>query len=113
MGKGVFRVGASSLLLLLLLMMIKMPTPHTFTACTAFLYCLAGREIEQPTVVDLVSFMVWKDEAFDLWSSEWASLYEDGSESKQVLSDIAANWWLVSVVDNDHVKGNLFGVFGL
>jgi methylenetetrahydrofolate reductase (NADPH) len=78
------------------------------------LYCVfAGREIEQPTVVDLVSFMVWKDEAFELWGSEWASLYEEGSSSRKVLADIAANWWLVSVVDNDHVKGNLFEVFGL
>lgn len=57
--------------------------------------------------------MVWKDEAFDLWTSEWGSLYEDNSESKKVLADIAASWWLVSVVDNDHVKGNLFEVFGL
>ncbi|WIA22217.1 hypothetical protein OEZ85_004547 [Tetradesmus obliquus] len=72
-----------------------------------------GREIEQPTVVDPVSFMVWKDEAFDLWGSEWGTLYEEGSSSRKVLADIAAHWWLVSVVDNDHVKGNLFEVFGL
>lgn len=73
----------------------------------------AGREIEQPTVVDPVSFMVWKDEAFDLWMSEWGSLYEESNESRKVLADIAASWWLVSVVDNDHVQGNLFEVFGL
>lgn len=72
-----------------------------------------GREIEQPTVVDPVSFLVWKDEAFDLWSSEWGSLYEEGSSSRAVLAGIAANWWLVSVVDNDHVSGNLFAVFDL
>jgi hypothetical protein len=30
---------------------------------------LAVREVEQPTVVDLVSFMVWKDEAFELWGA--------------------------------------------
>lgn len=72
-----------------------------------------GREIEQPTVVDPVSFLVWKDEAFDLWTSEWGNLYEEGSDSRKVLEGIAANWWLVSVVDNDHVKGDLFAVFGL
>jgi methylenetetrahydrofolate reductase (NADPH) len=60
-----------------------------------------------------VSFLVWKDEAFDLWSSEWASLYEEGSDSRAVLEGIANSWWLVSVVDNDHVKGDLFAVFGL
>jgi hypothetical protein len=80
---------------------------HTHTACAT------GREIEQPTVVDPVSFLVWKDEAFDLWTSEWGSLYEEGSASRRVLADIAAHWWLISVVDNDHVKGDLFAVFGL
>lgn len=75
--------------------------------------CTAGHEIEQPTVVDPVSFLVWKDEAFDLWNSEWGSLYEEGSDSRKVLEGIANNWWLVSVVDNDHVKGDLFAVFGL
>jgi len=73
----------------------------------------AGHEIEQPTVVDPVSFLVWKDEAFELWTSEWGSLYEEGSDSRKVLQGIADNWWLVSVVDNDHVKGDLFAVFGL
>ena len=57
--------------------------------------------------------MVWKDEAFDLWLAEWGSLYETGSTSRAVLEGIAATWWLVSVVHNDHVKGDLFGVFGL
>merc|ERR1719191_1948100 len=34
-----------------------------------------GREISQPTVVDVTSFMAWKDEAFSLWG-EWAAIYE-------------------------------------
>ena len=34
------------------------------------------KEIVQPTIVDASSFRVWKDEAFDLWIKQWASIYE-------------------------------------
>ena len=30
-----------------------------------------GKEILQPTVVDSNTFLVWKDEAFALWKSQW------------------------------------------
>jgi methylenetetrahydrofolate reductase (NADPH) len=69
-----------------------------------------GKEIIQPTVVDPQSFMVWKDEAFGLWTSEWGSLYEEGSRSRALIEEIASTWYLVSVVDNDFVKGDLFAV---
>lgn len=72
-----------------------------------------GKEVEQPTVVDPVSFEVWKDEAFGLWLSEWGALYEDGSTSKQLLQTIHDTWWLVSVVDNDYVAGDLFKALGV
>jgi hypothetical protein len=45
----------------------------------------AGQEIVQPTIVDPASFLVWKDEAFALWLSEWGSLYEQGSPSRALL----------------------------
>jgi len=32
-----------------------------------------AKEIIQPTIVDHVSFNVWKDEAFEIWSRGWAS----------------------------------------
>ena len=51
-----------------------------------------------------------QDEAFGLWTSEWGALYEEGSRSRQILEEIANTWFLVSVVDNDYVKGNLFGL---
>jgi hypothetical protein len=43
------------------------------------------------------------------------ALYKKGccSSSRKVLADIVATGWLVSLVDNDHVKGNLFEVFAL
>lgn len=51
-----------------------------------------------------------QDEAFSLWTSEWGSLYEKGSRSSQIIEEIAGTWYLVSVVDNDYVSGNLFGL---
>ena len=42
--------------------------------------------------------------------SEWGSLYEEGSRSRQIINEIANTWYLVSVVDNDFVNGDLFSV---
>uniref|UniRef100_A0A8C5E114 Methylenetetrahydrofolate reductase (NADPH) n=1 Tax=Gouania willdenowi TaxID=441366 RepID=A0A8C5E114_GOUWI len=60
-----------------------------------------GREIVQPTVVDPVSFMYWKDEAFALWIEQWAKLYEDESPSRMIVKYIHDNYFLVNLVDND------------
>uniref|UniRef100_A0AAV2M1P8 Methylenetetrahydrofolate reductase (NADPH) n=1 Tax=Knipowitschia caucasica TaxID=637954 RepID=A0AAV2M1P8_KNICA len=60
-----------------------------------------GREIVQPTVVDPVSFMFWKDEAFALWIEQWAKLYEDESPSRMIVQYIHDNYFLVNLVDND------------
>ncbi|KAJ1973124.1 methylenetetrahydrofolate reductase (NAD(P)H) met13 [Dimargaris xerosporica] len=59
-----------------------------------------GQEIKQPTVVEVVSFMAWKDEAFELWN-QWAELYTPGSSSRQVIQEIADSWFLVNMVHND------------
>ncbi|KAG2433005.1 hypothetical protein HXX76_008732 [Chlamydomonas incerta] len=69
-----------------------------------------GKEVIQPTVVCAPSFAVWKDEAFELWASEWGALYEEGSASRALLAGIKDSWVLVSVVDNDYVGGDLFRV---
>ncbi|XP_075183749.1 methylenetetrahydrofolate reductase (NADPH) isoform X1 [Anomaloglossus baeobatrachus] len=60
-----------------------------------------GREIIQPTVVDPVSFMYWKDEAFALWIEQWAKLYEEESPSRMIIQYIHDNYFLVNLVDND------------
>ncbi|KAL9233039.1 hypothetical protein vseg_008082 [Gypsophila vaccaria] len=70
-----------------------------------------AKEIIQPTVVDSVSFTVWKDEAFEIWSRSWASLYSEGDSSKNLLEEVQGSYYLVSLVDNDYVKGDLFSVF--
>lgn len=63
-----------------------------------------GKEIIQPTVVDPVSFIAWKDEAFGLWIEKWASLYEKDSPSHAVIDKICKNYYLVNLVDNDFPK---------
>ncbi|HIA23845.1 MAG TPA: methylenetetrahydrofolate reductase, partial [Candidatus Marinimicrobia bacterium] len=40
-----------------------------------------GKEVIQPTIVDVRSFLIWKDEAFSLWIDDWASIYKAKSES--------------------------------
>lgn len=63
-----------------------------------------GREILQPTVVDPVSFKVWKDEAFALWTEQWGKLYPEGSKSREILTRISETYYLVNLVDNDFMK---------
>ena len=44
-----------------------------------------NREVLQPTVMDEASFLVWKDEAFGLWTAHWLSLYPSGSPSANII----------------------------
>lgn len=73
-------------------------------------------EILQPTVVDPASFRIWKDEAFELWMSQWASAYNSPSQedktAKATIEKIHNTYFLVSVVDNDYSdSGDIFAVF--
>lgn len=47
-----------------------------------------AKEIIQPTVVDPSSFKVWKDEAFEIWSCNWAQLYPEGDPSRKLLEEV-------------------------
>lgn len=71
-----------------------------------------NKEIQQPTIVDSNSFMAWKDEAFALWMTYWQSIYEEGSKAAQLLQEIHDTYFLVSVVDNDFVNGDIWAIFG-
>jgi methylenetetrahydrofolate reductase (NADPH) len=83
-----------------------------------------NREIVQPTVVEVDSFNVWKvraflviqltlpqDEAFALWQTQWANLYEEGSTSRKIIEDIVQNYYLVNIVENNYVSGDIFAIF--
>lgn len=65
-----------------------------------------GREIIQPTVVDPVSFMFWKDEAFALWVEQWGKLYDEKSPSRLIIQHIHDNYFLVNLVDNEFPLDN-------
>ncbi|KAJ0978147.1 hypothetical protein J5N97_013621 [Dioscorea zingiberensis] len=70
-----------------------------------------GKEIIQPTVVDPASFMVWKDEAFEIWTMGWACLFPDSDPSRGLLEQVQRTYFLVSLVDNDYIHGDLFAAF--
>ena len=66
-----------------------------------------GKEIMQPTIVDTRSFLIWKDEAFSLWIDDWANIYDAKSKSYKLLNDIYNTFYLVNIVDNNFVDGNM------
>jgi len=70
-----------------------------------------NKEILQPTVVDTRAFVAWKDEAFALWLSLWKSIYPADSESASLIQDVHDSYYLVCVVDNNFIDGDIFAVF--
>ena len=66
-----------------------------------------GQEILQPTIVDTRSFLIWKDEAFGLWINDWASIYNQKSDSYNLLHQIHDSYYLVNIVDNDFIDGDM------
>lgn len=68
-------------------------------------------EIVQPTIVETVSFLAWKDEAYRL-GEDWSKCYVAGSASRKLIEAIAESWWLVNIVNNDfHQDKAIFEVF--
>src|SRR3569833_413677 len=55
-----------------------------------------GKEIVQPTIVESISFLAWKDEAFQL-GSDWARCYDAGSASRALISKIMDEWHLINI----------------
>ncbi|CAD7937181.1 unnamed protein product [Amoebophrya sp. A120] len=78
------------------------------TICAITWGVFPSSEVIQPTVCDDVSFEAWKDEAFELWDL-WSSIYPENSPSKLLISQtIKQTWFLMNIVDNDFVSGDLF-----
>ncbi|ODN80626.1 methylenetetrahydrofolate reductase [Cryptococcus amylolentus CBS 6039] len=63
-----------------------------------------GKEIIQPTIVEAVSFVAWKDEAFEL-GLQWANLYPAGSPSRELITKVMNDSYLVNIVANDFRDG--------
>lgn len=83
-----------------------------------------GREIIQPTVVDAEAFMIWKDEALNIFTNTWAVIYktqkkENGEDipgddaSFEFMNKCADNLFVVNIVENDYVGGDLNSVIKL
>lgn len=70
-----------------------------------------NREILQPTIFDRETFIVWSQEAFQLWLESWASLYDDETESSSLLYEVNETYYLVALVDNDFMDSQLFKLF--
>jgi len=51
--------------------------------------------------------MIWKNEAFNIWMNDWASIYEKDSVSYSLIKKIYESYYLVNVFDNDFIKNNM------
>ena len=81
------------------------------SACAVTWGVFPGREVLQPTVVDPDAFIEWKTEAFALWLTKWCAAYDDDSRAADVLHEIHDTYFLINVVDNDFIQGDIFAVF--
>lgn len=71
----------------------------------------AGREIIQPTIVETISFLAWKDEAYRL-GEDWSKCHDAASPSRKLIQQIMDDWYLVNIVDNDFHRTNaVFDLF--
>ena len=66
-----------------------------------------AKEIIQPTVVDHTAFRIWKDEAFASWIDNWGIIYGVDSYQFEFLQRCHDSFYLVNVVDNDYINGDL------
>lgn len=69
-----------------------------------------GKEIVQPTIVETVSFLAWRDEFYHL-GSQWSKCYNEDTPSRKLITEITESWYLVNIVHNDF--RNTTGIFPL
>ena len=55
-----------------------------------------GKEIVQPTIVETISFLAWKDEAFRL-GMDWAHCHSSLSRSRYLIENMMETWYLVNI----------------
>lgn len=55
-----------------------------------------GKEIVQPTIVETVSFLAWKDEFYRL-GQQWANCHAGVSPSRYVIQDVIDTWYLLNI----------------
>ena len=73
-----------------------------------------NKEIVQPTVVDCQAFTIWAKEAFAKLVDTWATIYdpqdEDQAKSAAFLHHVHDTYFLMNVVHNDFISGDLSNV---
>lgn len=70
-----------------------------------------NREVLQPTIVETVSFLAWKDEAFRL-GEDWSKCYPAGSGTRRLIEKIMDECYLMNIVNNDfHQNDGIFELF--
>lgn len=70
-----------------------------------------GKEIVQPTIVESISFLAWKDEAFRL-AVDWSHCYDADTPSRVLIEKMANEWYLINIVNNDfHQSRTIFELF--
>ena len=57
-----------------------------------------GKEIIQPTIVETISFLAWKDEAYRL-GLDWARCHAAASPSRRLIQHIMDTWYLINIGD--------------
>lgn len=64
-----------------------------------------GREVLQPTIVEKVSFMAWKEEFYKILD-DWKNIfYQNNShDSVNLVQHLIDSYLLVNIVDNDYVS---------
>lgn len=55
-----------------------------------------GKEIVQPTIVETVSFLAWKDEFYRL-GQDWANCHASVSPARYVIEDLMETWYLINI----------------
>jgi methylenetetrahydrofolate reductase (NADPH) len=70
-----------------------------------------AKEIIQPTVVDHKAFLIWKQEAFASWLDHWGIIYGMDTPQFKYLESCLNSLYLVNVVDNDFINGDLQKIF--
>ncbi|KLJ13238.1 methylenetetrahydrofolate reductase (NADPH) [Blastomyces silverae] len=71
----------------------------------------ASKEIIQPTIVETISFLAWKDEAYRL-GDDWAKCHASSSPSRRLIEQVMDSWYLVNIVNNDfHKTHDIFNLF--
>ncbi|QPG73229.1 hypothetical protein FOA43_000536 [Brettanomyces nanus] len=70
--------------------------------------CFPGKGVAQPTIVEKISFIAWKDEFFSILR-KWTSLFKNDDDLKRdqattFVDSLINEFTLVNIVDNDYVN---------